>query len=246
MHLKMSPAQWQPFCSGFPMGPTCPAAWFMFLLVTTRGAAVDNLFKRQYLSHPSLGWLYVFSSFPPPPLQWLFLLTSKSFELHLRYLGQRKYRSEKIYWITFGWPWPKVMAVTLINKNLLVCRIKWEPLNQSLQILVAIFLWSLVMFITWLDLGHILFETLFLANFLQKFWMCFFKLKHSIGHISGMIGPIDVKRKGGASVGYWVNYVTLTFDLIHDLHLWFFKVKFQNSCIWGIIIWLMWNKKKAN
>ena len=61
-----------------------------------------------------------------------------------------------------------------------------------------------------------------------------------------MVGPIDVKRKGGALVGCWVNYVTLTFDLTHDLHLWIFKVKFQNSCIWGIVIWLMWNKKKAN
>ena len=27
----------------------------------------------------------------------------------------------------------------------------------------------------------------------------------------------DVKQKGYASVGYWVNYVTLTFDLTHDL-----------------------------
>ena len=61
-----------------------------------------------------------------------------------------------------------------------------------------------------------------------------------------MVGPIDVKQKGGASVGYWVNYVILTFDLTHDLDLWFFKVKFQNSCIWGIFIWLMRNKKKAN
>ena len=31
-----------------------------------------------------------------------------------------------------------------------------------------------------------------------------------------MFGPIDEKLKGGASVGYWVNYVTL------DV----FKVKF--------------------
>ena len=38
-----------------------------------------------------------------------------------------------------------------------------------------------------------------------------------------MVGLIDVKRKGGASVGYWVNYVTLTFDLTHDLDLWFFS-----------------------
>ena len=76
--------------------------------------------------------------------------------------------------------------------------------------------------------------------------MCFFKVRHFIGHISGIVGPIDVKRKGEELVGYWVNYVTLTFDLTHDIHLWFFKVKFQNSCIWGIVIWLMWNKKRAN
>ena len=45
-----------------------------------------------------------------------------------------------------------------------------------------------------------------------------------------MVGPIDVKWKGGASIGYWVNYVTLTFDLTHDLDHWFFKAKFQSSC----------------
>ena len=39
-----------------------------------------------------------------------------------------------------------------------------------------------------------------------------------------MVGPIDVKGIGGASVGYWMNYVTLTFDLTYDL--WFFKVEF--------------------
>ena len=44
------------------------------------------------------------------------------------------------------------------------------------------------------------------------------------------------ETKGSASVGYWVNYVTLTFTfaLTHDLDLRFFKVKFQNSCISGI------------
>ena len=50
-----------------------------------------------------------------------------------------------------------------------------------------------------------------------------------------MVGPIDVKRKGSASVGYWVQYVTLTFDLTHDLDLGCFKVKFQNSFISGIV-----------
>ena len=65
--------------------------------------------------------------------------------------------------------------------------------------------------------------------------MCFFKVKHYFGHISGMVGPIDVKRKGNASVGYWVQYVALTFDLTHDLDLGCFKVKFWNSSISGIV-----------
>ena len=50
-----------------------------------------------------------------------------------------------------------------------------------------------------------------------------------------MVGPIDEKRNGSASVGYWVYYATLTIDLTHDLDLGFFKVKFRNSCISGII-----------
>ena len=50
-----------------------------------------------------------------------------------------------------------------------------------------------------------------------------------------MVGPIDVKWKGSASVGYWVYYVTLTFDLTHDLDLGCFKVKFRNSSISGIV-----------
>ena len=68
---------------------------------------------------------------------------------------------------------------------------------------------SVVMLITWLDVRGILLEPLF-----RKFRI-FSKFKHSIGHISGMVGPIDVKRKGGALVGYWVTLtspVTLTFD----------------------------------
>ena len=38
-----------------------------------------------------------------------------------------------------------------------------------------------------------------------------------------MVGAIDVKWKGGALVGSLVNYVTLTFDLTHDLDLWLFS-----------------------
>ena len=62
-----------------------------------------------------------------------------------------------------------------------------------------------------------------------------------------MVGLIDLKQKRGASVvGYWVTYVTLTFDLFHDIDLGFFEIKFQNGCTLGIVIWLMWNEKKAN
>ena len=43
--------------------------------------------------------------------------------------------------------------------------------------------------------------------------MCFFKVKHYFGYISGMVGLIDVKWKGNASVGYWVDHThNLDFD----------------------------------
>ena len=42
-----------------------------------------------------------------------------------------------------------------------------------------------------------------------------------------MVSPIDMKQKGNILVGYWVNYMTLTFDLIFDFDLGFFKIKFD-------------------
>ena len=54
-----------------------------------------------------------------------------------------------------------------------------------------------------------------------KFRMCFFKVKHNFGHISGMVGPIDVKQKGSASLDTGYNMrpwpltllMTLTMDV---------------------------------
>ena len=101
--------------------------------------ATNNLWL-SYFSHLRLGWLYVFSSFPPHPLpQKPFPLTSKPLELHLWYLAQRIYGSGEMYWMTFLWPWPKVTAVASISKNLLVGAIKWEPLIRSLQNVAAFF-----------------------------------------------------------------------------------------------------------
>ena len=62
-----------------------------------------------------------------------------------------------------------------------------------------------------------------------------FKVKHYFGHISGLVDLIDVKQKWSASDWYWVQYVTFTFDLTHDLDLGCFKVKFRNSSISGIV-----------
>ena len=68
-----------------------------------------------------------------------------------------------------------------------------------------------------------------------EFWKSIFQnscicgnvgVKLSIGHISGLVVPIDMKWKGSALVGYWVNYLIFTFDLTHDPGLEIFKVKF--------------------
>ena len=80
----------------------------------------------------------------------------------------------------------------------------------------------LVMQITWLNFGGII----LLETFLLSIFFSPSEAKHSIGHILVVVGLIDVKQKGGLSVGYWVNYVTLTFDLTHDLDLEIFKVNF--------------------
>ena len=63
--------------------------------------------------------------------------------------------------------------------------------------------------------------------------MRFFKVKHSIGHISGMVGMIDVKRKGDASVGYWVNHVILTspMTLTFDFSGSNFKIAVWTDCM---------------
>ena len=75
-----------------------------------------------YLSHPYHPlWddFYVFNSFMPRLPQQLLPLMSKPFELNLRYLGQRIYRSGEMYWMTLT----QGHGCGMISKNLLVCRI---------------------------------------------------------------------------------------------------------------------------
>ena len=79
------------------------------------------------------------------------------FALNFWYLGQRKYRYGKMYWTTSPWPWPKVMAVALINKNLLVCTRTTQPIITELDSYIP-----LVMLVIPIDFGEILLKT-FLA-----------------------------------------------------------------------------------
>ena len=113
---------------------------------------------------------------------------------------------------------PKWRLWHWLTKILLVCTIKWEPLIQSIQNLVAR-----------LNFGGILLETI-LGDFFLNVGCVFLKAKR--------------KRKGGALVAFWVNYMIL--DLTHEFDLGFFKVKFRSSCNSGIVIWLIWNKTKSN
>ena len=98
---------------------------------------------------------------------------------------------------------------------------KGQSLIQSLQNLVIISLWSY-----WLP-----------DSVVMKYcWIFFlwFVFQNSISHISGIIVPIDVKlKKNGHLLD--TGYVTFNFDLTHDLDLEFFKVKFLNNCISGIV-----------
>ena len=108
--------------------------------------------------------------------QWLLPLTSKAFELNLRYLRQSIYRSGEMYCMTFPWPWPTVKALALISKNLLVCIIK----RRTTHLITAkhgCFI-ALIMVINWLDFGEVMLKTVILANFPLKLRMCFFKVKH--------------------------------------------------------------------
>ena len=55
-----------------------------------------------------------------------------------------------------------------------------------------------------------------------------------------------MKQKGSKSVEYWVDYVTLPFDHIHDLDLEFSKSKFEVALSQEWEGQLIWNKRDVN
>ena len=145
------------------------------------------------------------------------------FVLNLRYLGQRKYKFGEMYWMTFPWPRPKVMAVAITAKFG-----GYIPL---------------IMLITWLNFGGILWGWFFFFFFLIS--NVFFKAKHYLPyHRNGL--SIEEKCKRGALIGYWLTMWPLPFSsspMTFDLG--FSRSNFE-IVSQELSVWLMWNKKVAN
>ena len=130
------------------------------------------------LSQPGLGWLYIFSLFPPcPPPQRLLPFTKNRLceTLHIwnkEYIGLGKC----IRWPFFDLdPWSPLWH--WLRKKMLVFTSKWETLIYSLQNLAAIppnRAYYLIRF--WSNSAG----NVFLANFLLKIRMRFFNVKHSL------------------------------------------------------------------
>ena len=80
----------------------------------------------------------------------------------------------------------------------------------------------LIILSIWYNFGEILAKKIF-SDFFCKILNPFSPVEHSICHILGMVGPIDVKQKGNESTGCYADQDT--FDLDLDLWPWIFKVK---------------------
>ena len=95
---------------------------------------------------------------------------SKPFELNLRYLGQRMYRSGKMYSMTFPWPWPGHGCG--IDKHKFPCLHNKVRTTHPLTTKLGSYI-SQVRFITWLDFGEILLY--FFSGFSLKISDVFFQ-----------------------------------------------------------------------
>ena len=180
------------------------------------------------LSHPILGWLYVFSSLPSrPPPQRLLPLTSEPFDLNLRYLGQKIYRLGEMCWVTFPWPWPKVTDVASISNFFLHDEVRpAHPNTTKPRSLIA-----LVMLITWVDFGTFLLQTVILANFIlaiSQEWL-----------VQLMWNEKEVHRLDtGNDMWPLTSLMTWTVDISRS--------NFEIAVSQELLVWLMWNEKEAN
>ena len=83
----------------------------------------------------------------------------------------------------------------------------------------------------------------FFAIFLSKFRKCFFQSQALYWPCLRNSWSDWCESKGRSSDGNWVNYVTLTFDLTHDLNLGFLSSNFEFAVSQELLVWMMWNKK---
>ena len=58
-----------------------------------------------------------------------------------------------------------------------------------------------------------------------------------------MFEPIGMKWKGREAIGCWANYVSLSFDLTHDLNFGFSGSNFETVISQEWEGWLIWNKR---
>ena len=95
----------------------------------------------------------------------------------------------KNFWHPSRWPWVKVTKLPKRDAIYLVPTLKWEQLIQSLQNLVGISPLSCF------SPDQILekYAEKFFSDFFNKIFNPFSPVEHSIFHILGMVGPIDVK-----------------------------------------------------
>ena len=171
---------------------------------------------------------------PPRPPPQLLPLTSKPFELNLRYLAQIIHGSGEMYSMTFPWPWPK--QYYCLSHGYYVVRFwkssvgnfyfgKFSLKNSDVYFQGQTLFWPYLRnawsdwcepkrkCICWI-LGTICDLTFELTHDLD---LGCFTVKFRNSSISGIVGLIDVKWKRSELIRYWADCMTLPFDHTHDL-----------------------------
>ena len=124
--------------------------------------------------------------------------------------------------MTFLWPWPQVMAVALINKNMLF----WYLYTPSHAFYLITFWRNSV------------------GNFFGKYSLTldFPRWSFEIGIISGIVGLIGVKWQGSELIRYWADCMTSPFDHTCDIDLEVSRSVFEIALSQEWDSWLTWNK----
>ena len=145
-----------------------------------------------------------------------------------------------MYWTTFGWPSPNVTAVTLINKNLLICSIQWEPLNITKLMSYIL----LVMIIIWLYFGGILWQNLYLSIFFYIWDGFFFKVKHYWTYLkNGWSDWCETKKR---FIG-WILGELCDLDLWPQPWPWFLRSNFKRAVSQELLSdWCETKRKQIN